>query len=551
MPPTAPSTEDLAGLQRLLPALGERLRRLGLCVSVWDPSGGQHVGPECQEEFCRQLCGERQVCLEAMGQAAQRACLSDAAGTGEAPSGCWLLAVPLRRRRRLTGAVVACFPARQTPRSEAFVHACGRARLDAEVMAALARRAARHEAEQAGELCEVLEWVIRDQQAQEVAGQELETLSTNLANTYEELALLYRISGSMRVTQGTREFFQKICQELQEVVHLQAAAAVLNPRQHSGGCEQVVVAGDCPLSDRQLVQLARRHLQPRLADERHPMVANRFDRQARRYGLPVGGVRTLIAVPLTSAETHKGVLLGINKVEGEFDTIDLKLISSISGQAAVYLSNHHLYEDLQDLLMGMLHALTASIDAKDPYTCGHSQRVALISRRLAELSGFDSQRVGRLYLAGLLHDVGKIGMPESVLLKQGRLTKAEYETVKQHPQTGANILSGIRQMEDVLPALLHHHERPDGRGYPDGLRREQIPPQALIVGLADSFDAMTSSRTYRSAMPLEAVVAEVRRCSGTQFDPALVERFLTLDLEAFLAELRQLSTAAPDGKATP
>ena len=174
--------------------------------------------------------------------------------------------------------------------------------------------------------------------------------------------------------------------------------------------------------------------------------------------------------------------------------------------------------------------------------------MATVSRRLAELSGLDAERVERVYLAGLLHDIGKIGMPESVLCKPGRLTDSEYDQVKRHPRVGAAILSGIRQVEDVIPAILHHHERPDGRGYPDGLSGVAtpgegspggVPFEALIVGLADSFDAMTSNRTYRSAAPLDAVITEIRRCSGTQFEGRLVELMLSIDLESFLTKLRE------------
>ena len=159
---------------------------------------------------------------------------------------------------------------------------------------------------------------------------------------------------------------------------------------------------------------------------------------------------------------------------------------------------------MQNLLMGMLHALSASIDAKDPYTRGHSQRVAMISRRLAEMSGLEPERVERVYLAGLLHDIGKIGVPGHVLRKPGKLTKGEYDQIKRHPEIGANILGGIRQIEDILPVILYHHERPDGKGYPEGLRvagdsagaRDgKVPHEALILGLADSFGALPSSRT--------------------------------------------------------
>jgi HD-GYP domain-containing protein (c-di-GMP phosphodiesterase class II) len=252
-----------------------------------------------------------------------------------------------------------------------------------------------------------------------------------------------------------------------------------------------------------------------------------------------------VAAPLVISDQYHGAVIAFNKIDGEFDSADLKLISSISGQATIFLENRHLYEDVQDLLMGSLHALTASIDAKDPYTCGHSRRVAIVSRKLAQLFGFDEHHAERVYLAGLMHDVGKIGIPEAVLCKPGKLTSSEYKTMQRHPEIGATILSGIRQMEDLIPVILHHHERLDGGGYPAGLSSGEIPIEAMIVGLADSFDAMTSSRTYRNTMPLTAVITEIRRCSGTQFDPRLAELLLSLDLEDVLTQIRTTGTDDP------
>ena len=139
----------------------------------------------------------------------------------------------------------------------------------------------------------------------------------------------------------------------------------------------------------------------------------------------------------------------------------------------------------------------------------------------------------RIYLAGLVHDVGKIGVPEQVLRKTGKLDEEEFSWIRKHPEIGSRILKDIPQMDDILPAVLHHHERWDGAGYPARIAGEEIPIFARIVALADAFDAMSSTRTYRSARPREFVLAEVRRCSGTQFDPALVEPFLSIDFTEY------------------
>jgi len=533
----------LLPVQPWLDRLGPRLRELGLNLSFWD-AGGELLGmTEPCGPVCQQFRTRSDICEQAMGRLAHEVRLEDGPCSATCPAGGCMLAVPIHQRRRLLGVAVACFLARGSPETEEFARACGQVRLDRQAMADLCRRSDCHEAACAKLLHSVLGWLVDDEHAKAVAEKELATLSINLANTYEELSMLYRISGSMRVTQSGTEFFKNICRELLEVIHLQAAVVLLHRRGRNDSADRMEYAGQLPLPEAQLRQLFRRYLEPRLGASRTAIVDNQFATHAAHLGGQVGRIRTLIAVPLAGGEGLKGVLVGMNKLTGEFDSTDLKLISSIGSQAGVFLENYHLYEDLQDLLMGMLHALTASIDAKDPYTCGHSRRVALISRKLAEMSGFAPQRVGRMYLAGLLHDIGKIGMPEAVLLKTGRLTDEEYSAVKLHPEVGARILGGIRQMEDIVPVVLYHHERPDGRGYPRGLAGAEIPIEALIVGLADGFDAMTSSRTYRAAMPLEAVIAEIRRCSGTQFDPRLVERLLSLDLKAFLEELRTASAA--------
>ena len=155
---------------------------------------------------------------------------------------------------------------------------------------------------------------------------------------------------------------------------------------------------------------------------------------------------------------------------------------------------------MRGLMMGLMHSLTSAVDAKDAYTCGHSERVALLSRHLAQQAGLSDTEVEQVYMAGLLHDVGKIGVPESVLQKTGKLTPEEFDQMKKHPEIGARILQDVRQIKHLIPGVLHHHERYDGQGYPAGLAGENIPLMGRIICLADCFDAMTSNRTYRRAL---------------------------------------------------
>ena len=215
------------------------------------------------------------------------------------------------------------------------------------------------------------------------------------------------------------------------------------------------------------------------------------------------------------------------------------------------LDNAALYDEQRAMFLGTLRALTASIDAKDRYTRGHSERVAMLTRRLARASGLDDAAIQRFHIAGLVHDIGKIGVPEAVLRKAGRLTDEEFAAIRAHPQIGHTILSGIPRLDDILPGVLHHHERWDGRGYPHRLAGESIPLVARMIALADAFDAMSSTRTYRPAMPRASVLAEISRGAGAQFDPLLAQRFLTLDLTEYDAMVHRHETmeSAPSAPA--
>jgi response regulator RpfG family c-di-GMP phosphodiesterase len=188
-------------------------------------------------------------------------------------------------------------------------------------------------------------------------------------------------------------------------------------------------------------------------------------------------------------------------------------------------------EQAQKIRASFFNAITAlayALEAKDVYTSGHSQRVTEISVAIAEHLGLPKESIEKIRLAGLVHDIGKIGVRESVLNKPASLSDSEFKHVRLHSQAGERILQPIVDDEEILKAVRHHHERYDGTGYPDGLKGEQIPQLARIIAVADTFDAMTSERPYRKALTKEAACAEVERCRGTQFDPEVADAFLEL-----------------------
>ena len=185
-------------------------------------------------------------------------------------------------------------------------------------------------------------------------------------------------------------------------------------------------------------------------------------------------------------------------------------------------------DELENAYLDTIGILRYTVEAKDPYTRGHSDRVSEYAVLIGTKMGLDDSTLHILKIGGLFHDIGKIGIPDSILLKETKLSDDEYSQIKNHPSIGAHILGDAEIFKDIIPIVLHHHEKYDGKGYPKNLKGEDIPLVARITAVADTFDAMTSKRTYRDALPLDVVTAEIEKCSGTQFDPKIADVFLDI-----------------------
>jgi putative nucleotidyltransferase with HDIG domain len=230
-----------------------------------------------------------------------------------------------------------------------------------------------------------------------------------------------------------------------------------------------------------------------------------------------------------------GWLLAVNPLDDRTITPqDIERLQYVGSLIVAQLSNARIYADLKELLFGIIRALTAAIDAKDPYTSGHSERVARIAVRLAEELGMPSPKRSDLYLAGLLHDVGKIGIDDEVLKKTGPLTPEEYRKIQAHVEIGVTILKDLKKLHHILPGVRHHHESLDGTGYPDHLAGEAIPFEARILAVADSFDAMSSNRPYRKRLSLAQIDTILHQGREVQWDPAVIDALFACrnDLEA-------------------
>jgi len=359
--------------------------------------------------------------------------------------------------------------------------------------------------------------------------EEAASLSVNLANTYEEISLLYRLTQNLKISGSDEDLGRLALEWLLEVLPAEALAIQYVPvaqadetLSHEVRTEPLLLTfGDCPIDNDEFTALIS-HLDPGISNR--PVVVNCPVTEQDQWPQPK--VRQVIAVSLAEGENLFGWLAALNHVDDdEFGTIEASLLGSVAAILGIHSGNIDLYRQQSELLAGIIRALTAAIDAKDPYTCGHSDRVARVAVRLAEELGCDAQTLDTMYLSGLLHDIGKIGISDNVLRKPGSLTDEEYEQIKKHVEIGHRILRDLGKLDDVLPVILHHHESWDGGGYPHKLQSEKIPLAARIVAVADSFDAMGSDRPYRKRMPDEKIDAIFRAGSGQQWDPEVVEAF--------------------------
>jgi HD-GYP domain-containing protein (c-di-GMP phosphodiesterase class II) len=392
---------------------------------------------------------------------------------------------------------------------------------------------------------------------------QIEMVSNELAQTYEELVLLHKLSTNMRITEPDTNFLQMACDNLTSIVGVEGMAILLEKTIE--GEKRLVLSAGLGLIDvdEQMSGILKNRLVEEINSGHEALLDSEVDSHFK-YNWP-RNIKSIIAVPFwgkgkrgasfSSSEGSKGVeealhlgtpysengnsiiglMVAINRIDKpDFDSTDAKLFNSVANGCAIFIDNGRLFRDLEELFIGSLKALTSSIDAKDPYTHGHSERVAFISRWIAErIDGeepLEREQIHKIYLTGLLHDIGKMGIDDAVLRKKGKLTEQEMNDIRKHPSIGAGILSGIKQMRDIVPGVLYHHERADGKGYPSGLTGGQIPLVGKIVGLADSFDAMTSKRTYRDAMTVEEARAEIERGLGTQFDEKVGRVFINSDL---------------------
>ena len=275
-------------------------------------------------------------------------------------------------------------------------------------------------------------------------------------------------------------------------------------------------------------------------------------------------INNFIVAPLAKSGESLGWLIAINRIsptssqtsqkewqqfDSEFGTCEATLLASAAPMLVTHMLNANLFQEKERLLTEVVCSLVSAIEAKDKYTRGHSERVAQYGKHLAAKANLSAADQERIYLSGLLHDIGKIAISDQTLSKNASLTEAEFEEIQRHPEEGWAILQQVFQLTDILPGVLHHHERIDGAGYPDKLSGELIPVDGRILAVADAFDAMTSDRPYRKGMPVEKAVAILKSGAGTQWDAELIDQFLeSLDEMVDIMQTYQPKSRPPRAK---
>ncbi|MEM1069998.1 MAG: HD-GYP domain-containing protein [Planctomycetota bacterium] len=361
----------------------------------------------------------------------------------------------------------------------------------------------------------------------EMLEDELQRMAHALSVKFEELSLLHQLSERLKLDEESDEVCQCLLEELKPCIDSLWIAIDLYADEESHQPPRFYQCGeDC---DAEWMRALADHTTER------SIVASR---EPERFGVSVAivnspsatapaNVRTVV-VPIQRQDQNLGRMIAVRTLDQEeFGTVEADLMKSTSMMLGVHLINQRQYLEMQQMFEGTIQSLVSALDAKDAYTSGHSSRVADLAVELATRLNFDEEGIARIRMAGILHDIGKIGVEDSVLRKPGRLTAEEFEKIKAHPVLGFDILQGIRQFNHILPAVRHHHESWDGSGYPDGLSGVDIPRDAQVLAVADAFDAMTSDRPYRSGMPLEKVIRIFEEGRGSQWASDVVDVLLS------------------------
>lgn len=383
---------------------------------------------------------------------------------------------------------------------------------------------------------------LQQRDAAETADVQINSFIEQVTQDFEELTWLRNTYEFLDVCNSNQTVAAIARTCLPDLAHVIRAESILFiPSKVDRNSEAVIADWECaiatgkPLADSDEYHRFLNESMPFM--DRGPRVVNVCLSQQHIPEIP--RVKNCVAISVSKREKVFGWIMAINRIPSEleaemqkaedsqgivpsFGTFEAGLMSAAASIMSSHALNLELFEAQESLTIGVVRAIINAIDAKDAYTCGHSDRVAMYAKMIATRLTLGTEECERIYMAGLLHDVGKIGIPDSILGKPAKLTDEEYTIVKKHPEIGHSILKHLSQLSYVLPGVLYHHEAVNGTGYPAGLIGEEIPLHGRILAVADAYDAMTSNRPYRAGMPSEKAESILRAESGKTWDPDIV-----------------------------
>ncbi|MBM3963558.1 MAG: HD domain-containing protein [Planctomycetes bacterium] len=363
-------------------------------------------------------------------------------------------------------------------------------------------------------------------------------LEHDLSRAWDERLWLRQLNSDRAKRKARNNHSRQSLESLRSMLHAEAMGLYVysDVSDEMQGMQSIVVGkGGWQVSD--LQQLLQRITKPDCGDSK---ILN--DQQIK---LPSGVVYSCVIVPIGDIDAS-GYLVAFNRrppgvskpneEDRRFDSHAAEMLYELSSFLVIDGQNNLLFKEGEQLVLGTLRAMSNAIEARDPYTHGHSERVAQLAYEIAVRLQLSEVACQEIYLAGILHDIGKIGIPDTVLLKPAKLTDEEFAVIKKHPEIGYRIIEGLGKLRFALPGVLHHHERWDGTGYPYRLRGDQIPLMARIIAVSDAFDAMTSNRIYKAAADKEQAMEILRSGRGTQWDAQAVDACLNYLRESLSAE---------------
>ncbi len=365
-----------------------------------------------------------------------------------------------------------------------------------------------------------------------------------------KLSALENISEAGLTTLGIGELLNEIAERMADDMSMDWSGIILFNNKNGKMIVEHTSNGYSSLKGRDLSKPCKA-INDMLAQGKTQILTGSGLNQFKPY-LNNAGVKSIALVPVNLRQGRACVISVGKKSNGLFNKKELSLIETLSHRSALAIENALLFLRLENSYLETVESLVKAIEAKDEYTSGHSEQVADLARSTALAMGIDKEKAERIYMAGLLHDVGKIGIPSRILYKPSRLSPDDYNSIKLHPTKGYEILEPISGLEDIAMMVLQHHERYDGSGYPSGLRGEGILLEARILAVADAYQAMTSNRPYRKRLPAKDAKIEIRRAMGTQLDPEVARAFLSvLEKRAGLKEYRDRKKTKAKAKPKP